>query len=116
MTNYIEYDLEDGATILIEISDTETTGVLKASRGNGEVAKTKAKKTFADAIKDIRLQAKYLFDEVEELHVDEAQIKFGINTVGELGNLAVGKIGMGVNYEVTLKWSKPQKKSLESSG
>ena len=70
-------------------------------------SKTKAQKSFSDALKDIRAQAKLLLNEIEELHVEEAEVKFGINTVGELGNMAIGKVGVGVNYEVTLKWKKP---------
>lgn len=110
MATYIEYDLENGATILIEAPGGETGGIVKASRGDGEVAKVKAKKGFADALKDVRVQAKLLLNEIEELHVNEAEIKFGINTVGELGNMAIGKVGVGVNYEVTLKWTKPADK------
>lgn len=111
MATYIEYDLGDGATILVEAPDREAGGIIKASLGNGEVAKVKAKMNFADALKDVRAQAKLLLAEIEKLHVSEAEIKFGINTVGELGNMAIGKIGVGVNYEVTLKWSKPDEKS-----
>ena len=48
-----------------------------------------------------------LVEEIEDLHVEEAEIKFGINTVGEIGNMAIGKVGVRVNYEVTLKWKKP---------
>jgi len=109
MTTYIEYELEDGATILIEAPNEEGgSGIVKASRGDGGIQKVKAKKTFALALKDVRAQARLLLKEIEELHVNEAEIKFGINTVGELGNMAVGKVGVGVNYEVTLKWSKPK--------
>ena len=42
---------------------------------------------------------------------DEAEIKFGVSTVGELGNMAIGKVGAGVNYEITLKWKKPEAKN-----
>ena len=66
----------------------------------------KAKKTFREALSDVKVQARMLVEEIEDLHVDEAEIKFGINTVGEMGNIAIGKIGVGVNYEVTLKWKK----------
>jgi hypothetical protein len=110
LTTYIEYDLGNGATILIEAPESEEGSIIKASRGDGEVAKAKAKKSFADALQDVRAQAKLLLDEIEELHVNEAEIKFGINTVGELGNMAIGKIGVGVNYEVTLKWAKEKEK------
>jgi hypothetical protein len=113
MSTYIEYDLGEGASILIEAPDEPVGGVVKAARGDGEVARVKAKKSFVDALKDVRMQAKFLLNEIEELHASEAEIKFGINTVGELGNLAIGKIGVGVNYEVTLKWTKPTKQSKQ---
>jgi hypothetical protein len=111
MTTYIEYDLGDGATILIEAPEEEEGGIVKASRDKGEVAKKKAKKGFVDALEDVRAQAKLLLKEIEELHVNEAEIKFGINTVGELGNMAIGKVGVGVNYEVTLKWAEPKEET-----
>lgn len=110
MPTYIEYDLGEGATILIESPENEPGRIVKAARGDGEVAKVKAKKDFTDALKDVRAQAKLLLNEIEELHVNEAEVKFGINTVGELGNMAIGKVGVGVNYEVTLKWTKPADK------
>lgn len=54
-------------------------------------------------MKEIKIQANLFLKEIEKLHVEEAEIKFGINTVGELGNRAIGKVGIGVNYEVILK-------------
>lgn len=110
MATYIEYDLGEGATILIEAPENSNRGIAKASRADGEIVKSKAKINFSDALKDVKLQAKLLLDEIEDLHINEAEIKFGINTVGELGNMAIGKVGVGVNYEVTLKWAKPQEK------
>lgn len=107
MPAYVEYQLDENSTILIEAPEGESGGVIKASSEPGEVAKTKAQRSFSDALKDIRAQAKFLLREIEELHVEEAEVKFGINTVGELGNMAIGKVGVGVNYEVTLKWKKP---------
>lgn len=105
MSIYIEYELGDGATILIEAPEDESGEVVKVSRDiAGEIVRVKAKKSFTDALKDTTKQAKLLLKEIEELHVSEAEVKFGINTVGELGNMAIGKIGIGVNYEVTLRW------------
>lgn len=101
MTIFIEYELEDGATILIECID-DVGGIIQASRGEGVIIR--AKKKFAEAFKDAKNQARLLLREIEELHVNEAEIKFGLTTVGEIGNMAIGKIGTGVNYEVTLKW------------
>jgi hypothetical protein len=108
MATFIEYELEDGATILIESVD-DLGGIVKASRGEGVIIR--AKKKFAEAFKDAKHQARLLIREIEELHVSEAEIKFGLTTTGEIGNMAIGKIGTGVNYEVTLKWRKTEKQN-----
>lgn len=105
MPTYIEYELEDGVMILIEDPKDETGGIVKAARGDGAIVK--AKKKFGEALQGAKAQARLLLQEIEDLHVEEAEIKFGLTTTGELGNLAIGKIGLGVNYEVTLKWKKP---------
>jgi hypothetical protein len=106
MANYIEYDLGGGATILIEVSENQIGGVEKSYRSMENTSNVKAKISFKEAIKDIKAQAAILLKEIEELHVSEAEVKFGINTIGELGNMVIGKVGVGVNYEVTLKWKK----------
>lgn len=103
MPRYIEYDLGDGATILIEV-DEDNQGITPVSRDTDGVMKVKAKKSFIDSLKDVKLQSQLLLKEIEELQVDEAEVKFGLSTIGEVGNIAIGKLGFGVNYEVTLKW------------
>ncbi|RLD06096.1 MAG: hypothetical protein DRI32_03125 [Chloroflexi bacterium] len=67
---------------------------------------------FKQAFESMKSSNKAVMTEFEDLHVDEAEIKFGINTVGEMGNIAIGKVGVGVNYEVTLKWKKERKQAL----
>lgn len=110
MPKFIEYILEEGVTILIETSD-EAGGIVRAKRG--EVDIIKSRKKFSDALKGVRVQASQLLKEIESLHVDEAEVKFGLTTVGEIGNIAIGKIGMGINYEVTLRWNKPLPKETK---
>ncbi|MBN2388939.1 MAG: hypothetical protein JXB85_18130 [Anaerolineales bacterium] len=110
MPTYVEYDMGDGTTVMIEATEEETGGIVRASRKPGEAAVVKAKKSFPDAFKAVKSQAKILIAELDSLKVSEAEIKFGINTVGEVGNLAIGKLGVNVNYEVTLKWKMPEKK------
>ena len=106
MPIYIEYELDDGSTALVEAPE-DTVGVVKAARGSATVIK--AQKTFSEAIKEVNQQAKLLLKEIDALPVNEAEIKFGLTTAGEVGNIAIGKIGLGVNYEVTLRWKKPAK-------
>ena len=106
MTTYIEYELDEKTTILVEAPEDVGSGVVKASRA-GDKAPVKAEKTFREAWKSVKVQAKMLIAEVEDLHVEEAEIKFGVNVTGSAGNVAIAQVGLGVNYEITLKWKKP---------
>lgn len=105
MSTLIEYPLEDGATILILDTQAES-GVVKAGRGETNVT-VQSKKKFEEVLKDIRSQSQALLREINALEVSEAEIKFGLSVSTELGgSMFIGKIGGGVNYEITLKWSK----------
>ena len=106
MPTFYEYDLGDGATILIEGPEKKSGSTVRGAFQ--EEAIIKVQKKFSEAFKEIKAQAKILLKEIEDLHVDESEVKFGLTATGEVGNLAIGKIGMGVNYEVTLKWKKPE--------
>ncbi|MCP4359833.1 MAG: hypothetical protein GY796_17640 [Chloroflexi bacterium] len=106
MPTYIEYELDEGTTMLIEAPEGEPTGLIKVSRNAEGNVIVRAKKSFSEALKAAKIQASLLLQEIEDLHVDEAEIKFGLSTTGELDNLALGRVGLGVNYEVTLKWKK----------
>ena len=107
MTTYIEYELDENTTILVEAPEDASGGVVKASRGAGEPVPSKL--NFKQAFANVRGSIKAVMAEFDDLHVEEAEIKFGLKTVGEAGFFAVGKVGGEMNYEVTLKWRKPDK-------
>ncbi len=107
MSTFVEYKLDKNSTILIEGLE-EIGAPVKASRGGIKIVE--AEKKFSEALKGAGAQAELLINEIEKLHVEEAEIKFGLITTGELGNIAIGKIGLAVNYEVTLKWKMPEVK------
>ncbi len=104
MATYIEYELEDGTTVLIESSEPES-GVVRASRDKeGNVIK-KAGQKFEAVLAGIKPWAAALRRQLDDLLADEIEVTFGVKAVGEAGNFAVGKVGAEANYEVTLKWS-----------
>ena len=109
MSTFYEYDLGDGATVLIQGPDQSSGAALRGAFKEDAVVKVQNK--FTQAIQGAKTQARLLLDEIKDLHVDEAEVKFGLTATGEVGNLAIGKVGMGVNYEVTLKWKMPAPKS-----
>jgi hypothetical protein len=102
MSTYIEYELENGMTVLIETMEMDEAGIVKASRAGDAVKK--AEQTFSEALDAISAQAKELKAKLEGLRADEVSVKFGLKVAGEAGNFAIGKVGIEANYEVTLKW------------
>lgn len=105
MATYIEYELEDGTTVLLESGGPPVGGVVRASRdAEGNIVK-KAGQKFEAALARIKPWAAALRDQLDSVEADEVEVTFGIKAVGEAGNFAVGKVGAEANYEVTLKWS-----------
>ncbi|MBE7556737.1 MAG: hypothetical protein HS126_37275 [Anaerolineales bacterium] len=78
--------------------------VVKASHGSGEPVRSKL--NFKQAFANVKGSIKAVMAEFDDLHVEEAEIKFGLKTIGEAGIFAIGKVGGEMNYEVTLKWRK----------
>jgi len=108
MPTYIEYKTDDGSTVLIELAEA-TGGVVRAANDGLKIVETGKK--FKEAFASIRGTIKDLVAEMDDLHVEEGEIKFGLKALGEAGIFAVGKVGGEMNYEVTLKWKKPEEKS-----
>lgn len=106
MATYVEYQLDDGSTLLIEVDEQEEGGVVKVARDDGNVF-IQAGKKFREAIRSAKASTLTLLSELNDLPIDEMQVSFGLKSTGEAGFFAVGKVGMEANYQVTLKWKKP---------
>lgn len=111
MAKFIQYTLEDGSELLVELVD-EGEGATKAGL---EEAVEKAKKSFDDALESARLSALQIRKKFHEVAADEVEVKFGLKATGEVGNniFAIGKAGVEANYEVTLKWVKKEARELD---
>ena len=106
MASYIEYELQDGNTVLIE-TDEPQGGLVQASLIDGLAVK-KATQKFEQSLAGVKSTAIALHQQLHDLGPDEFEVKFGLKVAGEAGNFAVGKVGVEANYEVTLKWKNEQ--------
>jgi hypothetical protein len=104
MPIYVEYELENGLTILVEAPEEQTSGIVKAARDADGNVILRASKKFDTALDSVRAQASLMRNKLEALRADEVQVTFGLRTTGELGNFAIGSVGVEANYTVTLKW------------
>jgi hypothetical protein len=105
MKRLIEFPLEDGTTMLVEIDEPEQGGLVKASR-TGEVI-VKAQQTLEKALENVQPAAKFVIQQLRQLHdsPDEIQVAFGLKLSAEAGAV-LAAAGAEANYTVTLKWNK----------
>jgi hypothetical protein len=112
MKRLVEFSLQEGGTMLVEVDEPEGRAetamrgsVVKAARP-GEIA-DKAKDTFEDALDKIKPAAQAIINKLRELHdaPDEIGVEFGIKLSAEAGAF-IASAGVEANYTVSLKWTK----------
>lgn len=117
MAKYVEFQLQDGTTILIESADEKKSaggGFVPTTRG-GEEPTEKAKVTFEQAVQSVRSSANLLVSKLRDLSQppDEMEVTFSLKTSAEVGTLFVAKGGAEASYNVTLRWRREDKKGDE---
>jgi len=108
MAYFVKYELEDGT--LVEIESAEAPPPMNAGdvmRGGGlPGAARDAPRQFSEALGPVKAAARVVMDQFKELAADEIEVEFGLTTSGEVGNFAIGTVGVGANYKVKMKWKK----------
>lgn len=117
MSKYIEFQLEDGTTVLIESADEKKSssgGFVPSARGNDEPTE-KAKVTFEQAVQSVRGSADRLVSGLRDLSQppDEMEVTFSLKTSAEVGTLFVAKGGAEASYHVALRWRREDKKDAK---
>ena len=110
MKRLIEFPLEGtDQTILVEVDEPETGGVVRASRGSDTIAK--AQKTFEEAMEKVKPAASAIISKIRSLSdsPDEVEVQFGLKLSADSGAF-IASAGLEANYSVTLKWKKEEKK------
>jgi len=108
MRRLVEFPLEDGGTILVEVDVPEEPGMVPAARG-GEVVQ-RAQQSFEAALEKIRPAAQAIIAKLRALHdpPDEIEVEFGLKMNAEAGAV-VAAAGVEANYKVTLTWRREEK-------
>ncbi len=109
MKRLIEFPLEDGNSITVEVDELEPEGgVVRAARP-GEIA-AKAGQTFEAALDRIRPAASIIITKLRALSdpPDEMTVEFGLKMNAEAGAV-IAAAGAEANYKVTLKWKREQR-------
>lgn len=106
MKRLIEFPLEDGSTILVEVDEPESAGgTARVSRGDKTVAK--ANQTFESALDKIKPTANAVISKLRDLieQPDEICVEFGLKFNAK-SDIILASAGIEANFKVTLKWQK----------
>lgn len=117
MSQYIQFDsIDDDSIVLLEVEESEIDPELSGSvkiglRDSLGSSVAIAQRAFSSAMENaIKNSVEPMLSGIRSLSdsPSEAEITFGLKATGEVGNIAVGKLGAETNYTVKLIWKNTQ--------
>lgn len=105
MNRIIEFPLEDGGSIFVEIIDHEMEiGMEKVAKKKETISKSKI--SFEAALDRIKPIANIVINKLREMEksVDEIEVQFGLKMNAQAG-VIFASTGLEANYTIKLKWS-----------
>ena len=107
MKQLVEFPLEDGGSVFVEVEVPEEAGMVPAARP-GEVA-GKAQQTFEAALDRLRPIATTLIGKVRDLSdpPNKVEVEFGLKLSAEAGAILTSA-GCEAHCTVTLTWEREQ--------
>ena len=112
MKQLIEFPLEDGQTIIVEVNELEEErGSRRVARGTEEEP-LKASQTFEQALSKIRPATEKVIITLRDLvqKPDEIEMEFGFSLSAGTG-VIIASASTQANYRVTLRWKGEGKES-----
>ena len=105
MTFLIEVPLEGASPVVMEVEDTEGSGIVRSTRP-GEVIAT-ANKSFDEALERLQPMAQAVITKLRNLgeRPDDIGVEFGLKMTMDAG-LVVAHTSAEANFKVTLQWKR----------
>jgi Trypsin-co-occurring domain 1 len=104
MKRLIEYPLEAGGSILVEVDEPEEEGVVRAARP-GEIA-ARASQTFEDALDVIKPAISSIISKLQVLSAPgQIGVEFGIKLGAKAGAFFTSA-DAEANFKITLTWKR----------
>ena len=103
MKRLVEFPLEEGGSIVVEVDEPETGGTVRAGR---EDTIEKARETFEDALNKVLPVTKTVVEKLRgmESRPDEIEVTFGVNLSTRAGAF-IASASAGANFGVTVRWT-----------
>lgn len=109
MKNLVEFKLEDGGAIMVEVEAREAEGgAIRAGRKPGEIY-SEATQTFEQALDKVQRATEKAVQKLRDLsrQPDEVEMEFGFNLSAQFGAV-IASATAEANYKVTLRWTRKE--------
>jgi Trypsin-co-occurring domain 1 len=103
MKHLVEFPLEEGGSIVVEVDEPESAGTIRAAREDTIV---KAKETLEEALSNILPVTQSLVEKLRsfENKPDEIEVSFGVKLTTNIGAVIASASAEG-NFGVTVHWT-----------
>jgi DNA polymerase III sliding clamp (beta) subunit (PCNA family) len=104
-----QFFLDDGTPFLIEVQESESPNIERATNVDIGQEVVKAKQSFETALGQVIPVASAALKRIRTgltTPADEVELKFGVKLTAEAGAI-IASVGGEVNFEITLKWKQP---------
>jgi predicted RNase H-like HicB family nuclease len=109
MKHLVEFPLEEGGSIVVEVDEPETAGTVRAGRGDTIV---KAKETLEEALNNVLPVTKSIVEKIRRIgnKPDEIEINFGVKLTTSASAVIAAATGEA-NFAVTVRWTGKKEES-----
>jgi Trypsin-co-occurring domain 1 len=107
MSGLVEFPLQDGGTVLVQV-DEAVAGPATRGLGGQRLVTEQARQTFEQAIARVQPAAQALISRLRALAdaPDEVGVEFGLELSAEAGAF-IASASSTANFKVTLTWRRP---------
>jgi hypothetical protein len=105
MGQLVEFPLQDGGTVLVEVHETTRRGG-SVTRGLSDAKVTeRAQQSFEDAVQRVEPAAQAIISRLRRMSEtpDEVQVEFGLDLHAEAGAF-IAAAGATANFKIALTW------------
>ena len=102
MKHLVEFPLDEGGSIVVEVDEPESEGTIRAARGDTIV---KAKETLEQALTNVLPVTKSIVEKLRSIgnKPDEIEICFGVKLSTAAGAI-IASASAEANFDVTMHW------------
>jgi hypothetical protein len=115
MGRLVEFDLNDGGTILVEVHET-TRASGPVTRGlSGDQVTERARHTFEDAVERVEPAAQAIITRLRGMAQapDEVRIEFGLDLSAEVGAF-IAAASATANFKIAMTWRRTEPSSANT--